>query len=147
MIVATAGHDTTSSSTAGALLERARRQHGRPIGIVKQTVLPADVENVGVARDDPERIAFIMARDAERVVGAQPAIGVVDAVVGVGARIDQRRNDVGGNVEIFLLHLSFNPEKTLDESLLQRTKDAMHCNSRPQLGRSDDVARFSRSID
>ena len=37
---------------------------------------------------------------AERVVGAKPAVAVMDAVVGIGGRIDEGGGNVGGNIDI-----------------------------------------------
>jgi|GEM_PF-5347858 hypothetical protein len=90
----------SAGDLADALLDRARRQRGRPVGIVEQLVLAADDLNVRVSGHHPERIEPFGSRDAERVVGPQPAIGVVDPVVGIGSRTDQRRRDVGGDVEV-----------------------------------------------
>ena len=83
-----------------ALLDRLVRQRGRPVRIVKQLVLPADGLDMGMLCHDPERIEPLRPRNAERIVGAQPAVAVVDAMVGIGGRIDEGRGNVGGNVDI-----------------------------------------------
>ena len=91
---------------------------------MEEIVLPGDGEDIGVPRHDPERVIALGPRDPERIVGAQPAVSVVNAVVGVSARIDQRRGDVGGNVEVLVLHrLSLNKESA--KTLVQRMRDAM----------------------
>ena len=85
---------------ADALFHRPVRQRGRAVGIVEQLVLAADGLDMGMLCHHPERIEILRPRDAERIVGAEPAVAVVDAVVGIGGRIDERGGNVGGNVDI-----------------------------------------------
>jgi hypothetical protein len=67
---------------------------------VEQLVLAADGLDMGMLCHDPERVELLGSGDPERVVGAQPAVAVMDAVVGISGRVDERRRDVGGNVDI-----------------------------------------------
>ena len=85
---------------ADALFHRPVRQRGRAVGIVEQLVLAADGLDMRMLCHDPERIELLGPRDAERVVGAEPAVAVMDAMVGIGGRIDERGRNVGGNVDI-----------------------------------------------
>src|SRR6266404_5576610 len=83
---------------ARPLLDRLHRQRCRPIRIVKEIVLPADGLDMGMSGDDPERIEAYWPRNAERIVGPEPAIGIVKAMIGIGGGIDQRRGNVGWEV-------------------------------------------------
>ncbi len=76
------------------------RQRGRTVGVVEQLVLAADSLDMGVFCHDPERIELLGPGNAERIVGAQPTVAVMDAVVGIGGGIDERGRNIGGNVEI-----------------------------------------------
>ena len=84
---------------ADALFHRPVRQRGRAVGIVKQLVLPADGLDIGMLCHYPERIEAVRLGKPERIVGAEPAVAVVDAMVGIGGRIDERGGNVG-NVDV-----------------------------------------------
>src|SRR6266851_4394188 len=60
----------------------------RPIAAVKEVVLTADLEDIGVPGDDPERIVACRSRDPQRIVGAKPGIALVDSSVRVSLGID-----------------------------------------------------------
>ena len=65
---------------------------------MKQIVLPADSLDVGMFGDNPERIEALRPRNAKRIVGPQPAIGIMKAMIGVSRRIHQRRGYVARKV-------------------------------------------------
>ena len=67
---------------------------------MKQLVLAADGLDMRVLGHDPERIELLGPGNAERIVGAEPTVAVMNAVVGIGGRINQRGRNVGGDVEI-----------------------------------------------
>src|SRR5450759_3346379 len=69
---------------ARPLLDHLHRQRRWPICIVKEIVLPADGLDMGMFGDDPERIEALRPRNAERIVGPEPAIGIMKAMIGVG---------------------------------------------------------------
>jgi hypothetical protein len=85
---------------ADPFLDRPVGQGGRPVGIVEQLVLAADGLDMRVLRHHPERIEPLGPRDAERVVGTQPAVAVMDAMAGIGGRIDQGCRNIGRDVEV-----------------------------------------------
>jgi hypothetical protein len=85
---------------ADALFHRPVRQRGRAVGIMEKLVLAADGLDMRVLCHDPERVELLRPCDAERIVGAQPAVAVMDAVVGIGGRVDERGRNVGGDVDI-----------------------------------------------
>jgi hypothetical protein len=90
----------TTRDLANALFHRLVRQRGRAVGVVEQLVLTADGLDMRMFRHGPERVELFGPGNAERVVGAQPAVAVMDAMVGISGRIDQRGRNVGGDVEI-----------------------------------------------
>ena len=81
------------------LLERLGRKRGRAVRIMKKIVLPADGLDVGVFGHHPEWIEALRPRNAERIVGPKPAIGIMKAMIGIGRRIHQRRGRVGRKID------------------------------------------------
>ncbi len=65
---------------------------------MEKIVLPADGLDVGVFGHHPERIEPLHPRNAERIVGPKPAIGIMKAMIGIGCRIHQRRGNVGRKI-------------------------------------------------
>jgi len=84
---------------AHPLLDCHRRQRGRAVGVVKQFVLAAHGQDIRVPCDHPERGEFFRPRNAERIVGAKPAVTIMDAVVGIGSRSHERCRDFGWNID------------------------------------------------
>ena len=69
------------------------------VAVVEQLVVPLDLQNVRMARHDPERIAAVRLGDAERHLLAQPRKGGVDPrPVRIGLRVHDLGGDVLGNV-------------------------------------------------
>jgi hypothetical protein len=50
--------------------------------------------------DDPERIEAFRPRNAERIVGPEPAIGIMQAMIGVSCGIDQGGRNLRWNVDV-----------------------------------------------
>ena len=75
---------------------------------VEQRVLAADLQDVGVAGHHPEGVEALGLRaPPSGLVGAQPGVGLVDARVGIGRGIDQRRGEVVGDVEFRTVAMAF----------------------------------------
>ena len=90
--------------------------------IVKQLVLPADGQDIGMFGDDPERIEALRPGNAERIVGAQPAIGIMKAMIGIGGRIDEGRGNVGWNIHgVFRV-----PQKSLRRGIIPSQRIAVN---------------------
>ncbi len=89
-----------ASDLADTLFDPPRRQRGRAVGIVEQLVLAADGLDMRVFCHHPERIEVLRPRHAEWVVGAEPAIAVMNATIGIGGRVDEGGRNVGWNVDI-----------------------------------------------
>jgi hypothetical protein len=82
---------------------------------VKQLVLPADGQDMRVFGDNPERIETLGPGNAERIVGPQPAIGIMQAMIGVGGRVDEGRGNVGRNIHgIFRI-----PQRSLQRRIIR----------------------------
>ena len=99
---------------ARPLLDRLHRQRRRPVRIVKQLVLPADGQDMRMLGDDPERIETLRPGDAKRIVGPQPAIGIMQAMIGVGGRVDEGCGNVGRNIH----GVSRIPQKSLQSGII-----------------------------
>jgi len=56
---------------------------------MEQLVLAADGLDMRVLCHDPERVELLGPGNAERVVGTQPAVAVMDAMIGIGGRVDE----------------------------------------------------------
>src|SRR6266700_2229864 len=69
----------------------------RPIAAMKEVVLTADLEDIRVPRDDPERIKAGRLRDTQRIVGAKPGVALVNSSVRVGLGIDDGVRHLLGN--------------------------------------------------
>jgi hypothetical protein len=80
---------------ANECLTLAIGDHGRPVAVMEERVLAADLGNIGVLRDYPERIESFDLRPAHRPVGAQPReIDVQLVRFTVCDGIDEARGDV-----------------------------------------------------
>src|SRR5665213_1830162 len=90
----------SAGDLADALDARPCGQDRRTISIMKELVLAADGQDMRVFGDDPERVEFLGPCNSQRIVGTEPAIAVMQAVIGVGGRIDEGRRNLRGNVDI-----------------------------------------------
>ena len=83
-------------------------QRRLPVAIVEEGVLAADLQNVGVLRDHPERVIALQLRAAERVVRAQPFVGVMDLARRISLRCYKRPGMLFGNTfgDHFMLRCS-----------------------------------------
>src|SRR6266851_9289946 len=70
---------------AGRLVDDGRRS----IAAMKEVVLTADLEDIGVPGDDPERVVACRLRYPQRIVGAKPGIALVNSSVRVSRGIDE----------------------------------------------------------
>ena len=71
---------------------------GRLVAGVEEGVLAADLQDVGVFGRHPERVEALDIGLAKRVVGPQPAEGVVDRrILGVGLGRDHGAGDIVWN--------------------------------------------------
>jgi hypothetical protein len=76
---------------------------------VKEIVLPADGLDMSMLGDNPEWIEILRPGDAERIVGPEPAIGIVKAMIGVGCGINERRRNLGREVGVVTQAQNRNP--------------------------------------
>jgi hypothetical protein len=82
---------------ADAIVGRLVGDGRRPIAATKEIVLAADLEDIRVPGDDPERIVACRLCYPQRVVGAKPSIALVNSSVRVSLGVDDGVRHLLGN--------------------------------------------------
>jgi hypothetical protein len=72
--------------------------------------------------DDPKRIEPLGPGDAERIVGPEPAISIMQAMIGVGDRVDEGRGYIGWNIHGFF-HV---PQRSLQGGIILSRRNAVN---------------------